>query len=248
MKKILFLFLFCVFKFSFAQKSINNYKYIIVPKQFEGFKKSDQYQTSSLLKFLFNKYNFTAYFDDETLPEDLARDKCSALLLSLKNKSGMFATKTQIELKDCFNTTVYTSKQGSSKLKEYKKAYHEAIRRSFKSIQALNYSYKPSTTVQQKKTIATEVSKPIVNQTKTTSLKTNSIVTGETLYAQPTDLGYQLVNSKPEIVFQILKTQYPDLYILKDANGMLIKKDNGFWDAQFYKDGKLMTKSYKIKF
>ena len=39
----------------FAQKSVNNYKYIVVPHQFEFLRSPDQYQLNSLAKFLFEK-------------------------------------------------------------------------------------------------------------------------------------------------------------------------------------------------
>ena len=64
MKRILLVALF-ISTASFAQKSINNYKYVIVPSKFDFVKGKDKYQTSSLTKFLFNKYGFTAFLDDE---------------------------------------------------------------------------------------------------------------------------------------------------------------------------------------
>ncbi len=55
----------------------------------------------------------------------------------------MFTTKSIVELRDCSNKIIFSSKEGKSKDKEYKKAYHEAIRNAFKSIQSLKYKYIP---------------------------------------------------------------------------------------------------------
>ena len=55
----------------FAQKNINNYKYIIVPTTYSFLGEEDKYQLNSLTKFLFNKYGFKAFFQDEEFPNDL---------------------------------------------------------------------------------------------------------------------------------------------------------------------------------
>ncbi|WP_299834355.1 hypothetical protein [uncultured Tenacibaculum sp.] len=260
MKKLLFLLLVST-SVAFAQKNINNYKYVIVPKNFDGFKSADQYQTSSLLKFLFNKHGFKAFFDDETKPEDLQMNNCKALTAVVKKGSGFLSTKATIEMRDCQNRVVYVSKEGFSKIKEYKRAYHEAIRESFVSVKGLNYKYIPpkeetkvvkrdlNVTTVRKQTLNTETQpKASVAVKEVKKVNTTSNSSFATLYAQPRENGFQLIDDKPQVVFKILKTQYPNIYILENANGMLIQKENGFWEAQFYKEGKLTTKSYKIKF
>jgi len=46
-----------------------------------------------------------------------------------------------VVLKDCKNNQLFISEEGSSREKEYKIAYHEALRNAFESIAALNYKY-----------------------------------------------------------------------------------------------------------
>ncbi|MGY0425733.1 MAG: hypothetical protein ACWIPI_02745 [Polaribacter sp.] len=67
------------------------------------------------------------------------------------------------------------------------------------------------------------------------------------LYAQPKENGFQLVNMKPAVVFTIFKTSLKDIFIIKDKNGTLYKKD-GSWIAEYYENGKLIGKQYQIKF
>lgn len=124
-----------------AQASVNDYKYIIVPKQFEFLKSPDQYETSSLTKFLFNKYGYTAFFEDEDLPEDLSKNRCLALRSHIQKNKGFLATKLQIDLKDCNGNIIMSSVEGSTKVKEYKKAFQIAIREAFVTFQFLNYEY-----------------------------------------------------------------------------------------------------------
>ena len=79
MKKIIFLG-FVISSFSiFGQQTVNNYKYVVVANKFDFLKKVDQYKTSSLTKFLFNKYGFTSFLNTEILPQEIRDNRCSSL-------------------------------------------------------------------------------------------------------------------------------------------------------------------------
>lgn len=131
-----------------AQTSINDYKYIIIPKQFEFQKSEDQYQLNSLTKFLFNKYGYTAFFEDESVPADLNQNRCLALKSDVKKVKGSFLkTKIQIDLKDCKGNVVMSSQIGDTKEKEYAKAYNLAIREAFQTYQFVDYKYVPNEAV-----------------------------------------------------------------------------------------------------
>lgn len=258
MKKILLIALF-ISTASFAQKTLHNYKYVIVPSKFDFVKSKDKYQTSSLTKFLFNKLGFTAFLDNEELPSELTDNRCKALTGTVFDDSGMFTTKSIVELKDCNNKVVFTSKEGKSKDKEYKKAYHEAIRDAFKSI---SYSYQPlseNTVVAKQEVVqeAEEVKEPevveeVVNATADATenpKKTLKNLENKTnvLYAQPTANGFQLVNTKPEVVFKVLKTSVKDVFVIKDKNGVLYK-DGNTWVAEYYNQNKKVVSKYQVKF
>jgi hypothetical protein len=143
MNKSFSISLFLMFSFSvlFAQKNINSYKYILVPQQFEFQKSADQYQLNSLTKFLFEKSGFTVLFTDENFPADLAINSCLGLKAKVNNDSGMFSTKMNLELTDCTNQVVFSTNDGKSKEKDYKTAYHEALRMAFVDIDNLKYTY-----------------------------------------------------------------------------------------------------------
>ena len=127
----------------FAQE-LDPYKYIIVPKQFDFLRSADQYQLNSLTKFLFNKKGMVALFEGEKQPDDLFNDQCLGLKTKIIENSNLLSTKLAIELTDCRNATVYTSQEGKSKIKDLKKAHHDALRKAFQSIQALSYTYDQS--------------------------------------------------------------------------------------------------------
>jgi hypothetical protein len=168
MKKHSFLatFLMVFITVSYAQKNnINSYKYILVPAQYEFQKTEDAYQVNSLTTFLFNRAGFTVFKTNETIPTELAQNSCLALKALVVNNSGLLSTKMQIKLVDCFNNAVYVTEEGTSREKDYQKAYHQAIREAFEEIESLNYSYQP--VIEKKETVTItekELPKPIVKE------------------------------------------------------------------------------------
>ncbi len=140
MKNIFFAMLFVGGFLGTAHAQLNDYKYIIVPKQFNEFKKENQYQTSTLVKYLFEQKGFTAFYGDE-LPAELSSNRCLGLWVDLIDGSSMFTTKAKLVLKDCAEKEVFSTKEGKSKSKEFKTAYSEAIRDAFDSFNTVNYVY-----------------------------------------------------------------------------------------------------------
>lgn len=260
MKKII-LNLFLLFTLSaYTQiEKLNEYKYVIVKDKFDFLKESDQYQTSSLTKFLLKKNGFNVFLSNEELPKDLLKNRCKVLTVSVVDDSSMFSAKSHIVFKDCFDKVLYTSQIGKSKQKEYKKAYHESIRRAHESMAEFKYAYAKKDNIidnsknvisTTKKTIPIVVSPKVkVNPVKKDAAIKESTITEkvEILYAQSKEIGFQLVNTSPAIIYQILNTNLKDVFILKGKSGILYKSGD-FWIAQYYENGKSQSKKYTINF
>tara|TARA_R110002124_G_scaffold86577_7_gene223739 strand:+ start:441 stop:1223 length:783 start_codon:yes stop_codon:yes gene_type:complete len=260
MKKI-FLVGFLISSFSFfCQQKINNYKYVIVANNFDFLNKADQYKTSSLTKFLFNKYGFTSYLNTDELPEDFNTNRCSSLFASVKEASSMFTTKVNVVLKDCNGKIVYTSLIGKSKEKDYKKAFHEAIRGAFKDPAIRNHSYNPPKNTNKAIVKATEAQKTLSKVKKIAVIKTvnantaisNKVtktkkITASVLASKPTNNGFQLIDTRLNVVFKVLKTTQENFFIIENKNGILYKK-NSNWIAEFYENNVLIQKEYQVKF
>ncbi|WP_100616302.1 hypothetical protein [Confluentibacter citreus] len=133
----------------FSQSNLNNYKYVIIPKRYTFLKDNDQFKLNSLTVFLFNKYGFQAFMEGEGYPDDLNADKCLALNADLLKDSSMFKTKFQLELNNCEGLTVYTTKVGESREKDFDRAYSQALRNAFKELETINYKYVPNNKVSQ---------------------------------------------------------------------------------------------------
>ncbi len=117
---------------------LNDYSFVVVPKRFDFQFQEDQYQLNSLLKFLFNKYGFHAYFENE-LPNT---SRCDGLWADVQGKPGFIWNEIVIYLKDCDGVIMYKSSVGKSKLKEYDAAYNESLRMAFESISMLGVQQK----------------------------------------------------------------------------------------------------------
>jgi len=276
--KVLYILLFAMGLNTVVNAQLNDYKYIIVPKKFDAFKSVNEYQTSTLVKYYFEENGFNALYDD-ALPVDLAGNRCLGLLANLEDGSNMFSTKITIVLKDCNNVEVYRSVEGVSKIKEYDKAYKDAIQKAFVSFAGMDYNYvsqeqeqKESATVtlnfkddvksvqenskehiiEQKATTEEQVYKAV--EPKPSSIvraaeKQSSELPTEVLYAQPTDFGYQLVDSTPKVVLKLQETSMDNVF-MTDFNGynaVVFQKD-GKWLLEYSKNGEKVQKELDIKF
>ena len=122
MKKYSILLLLFVMSFCYAQE-INQYKYALIPSKFDFLKETDQYQLNSLTKFLMEKQGFVAFLDnDDNMPEEMMISNCSKVFVEVTSNGNFMATKLTVVLKDCKGKVLFTSEQGKSKEKDFKKA------------------------------------------------------------------------------------------------------------------------------
>lgn len=260
MKRYALLLLLFISFSGYAQNTINNYKYVLVPEKFSFLKEQDQYRLNTLTKFLLTEKGFEAYYDNFELPTAIANNKCDALHAEVLEKNGMFTTNLTLLLKDCKGNIIFKSKQGKSREKEYKTSYNLALRDAFTSLDEVKYAYNGTVNAdQQIATTTTAVAAPVV-ATATVPVSAAVIATVKpvvaesnqpagTLYAQPTVNGYQLIDTTPKKVLTLWRTSVQDYFIADNgtANGIVLKK-SGEWFFEYYKDSKLMAEKLLIKF
>lgn len=225
--------------FSQASQNINDYQYIIVPESFDFLSEPNQHNLNELTKMLFDKQGFKTLYTKEKFPDEVAINRCKALYADLVKESGFLRTNLSIVLRDCQNQEVFKSKIGSSKEKELKKAYYEALRGASESVKALNYKYSGNES-------ATNVTS--LSDNKNTA-KPVEVVNENRLFAQPIANGYQLVDATPKVVLKIYRTSQADSYtaVSETKNGVVFKKGSE-WFFEYYKDDKLVSEKLDIKF
>jgi len=219
-KRSLLLVLVIIANTVVAQRSLNNYKYVIVPKKYDFLKSEDQYQVNSLTKFLFKKEGFESLFDNESKPQELAINPCLGLIAGVKNNSNMFTNKLVIELVNCKNEIIVTSEEGKSKQKDYKKGYQEALRNAFKSISSLNYKYNPvkEPSIVKKEETVVRV-EPAVNVKEVIPVK--EVVEAEEkpveIIEETTSVGIEVIET-PQEINEVKKEVVPSNLLYAQAN------------------------------
>jgi hypothetical protein len=251
MKKTLLLLALLISGVTFAQSAnINNYKYVIIPEKFDFLKQANQYNLNNFTKMVFEKYGFKAYYPNEKMPDELALNKCNALFGDLQNNSGMLSTSLTLVIKDCSGKVLFTSEKGKSRLKEYNKAYLEALREASTSLASLNYKYEAPTG-----TTAVENNQPVQQSIPLAAATTGNLAASaplnidSQLFAQPIANGYQLVDTTPKVVLKMYKTSQQDSYTAQGdgKNGVIFKKGND-WYFEYYQNDKLVSEKLNIKF
>lgn len=253
MKKHFLLFLLLLSFSGFAQQTINNYKYVIVPEKFDFLKQKDQYNLNSLTKLLLEDKGFIVYYDNSDLPNEISGNKCKALNLEVIGKSNMFSTILTLVLKDCKGKVIFKSKEGKSREKEYDVSYNLALRDAFSSLNDVKYEYKEAVGTSDEQPIAAAATvATVVAPTAHTAVKAitaDTIQTAGTLYAQQTTNGYQLIDTAPKIVLTLFKTSMDNYFIAENASshGTVFKKNDN-WVFEYYQNGKLKAEKLLIKF
>lgn len=270
------LLILMVVSVSFGSAQFNDYKYIIVPKRFDSFKKENLYQTSTTVKYLLAQKGFNAVYDDAL--QDLGKDRCLRLRVDLEDNSSLFLTKVTLVFKDCQSVEIFRTVEGKSKIKEYKSAYTDAIRKAFVSLEGITYNYRPKAQEQEKeevftisfkddvKTLEKGQNAAVVKQEATTENQTfksmaprpspyaetgdspqNGIV--EVLYAQPLENGYQLVDDSPKIRYRLVSTSVENLFLVHEGDGTgIVYHKNGNWWLEYAENGFTKVTKLSIKF
>ena len=257
--------------FSFALKAesqgdLNNYKYIVVPLQYDFLKGQDVYRLNTLTKFLFKKNNFDVYFDKQELPDDLFKDRCLALYADVKNVSGGFRkTGIEIILRDCKGVLLFKSDVGKSGDNNHKKRYQSALTDAFKSIEKQNYEYKPPLKDESKPKVQTEKQKIAEEVTATKSeeiTELNNKVENPTaksekqpivekketvLLATAINNGFQILDANNKTIMILLSTAAEDVFIVKEENAIVFK-ENGKWVYSANDGDVVLRKFLNIKF
>lgn len=238
MKKFL-LITFCLFTIATFSQSINNYEFVIVPTKFDFQRDENEYRLNTLVKYRLEEFGFKAFYNSDKLSTNF-NDRCLYLNTNVVDESSLFMTKLYIEFKDCNNTVIFKSAMGSSRTKERKIAYNEAMEKALLSVKNLNYKFEGK---------KTENSVKVTNTEASNSIEKTQVVNENSLFAQPITNGYQLVDTTPKVVLKMFKTSQPDYYTATSdsKNGVVFKKNNE-WFFEYYVNEKLVSEKLSIKF
>ena len=263
MKKTMAMFLFMGLSLFPAQAQLDNYKYFVVPKRFETFKDVNQYQTSTLVKFLLTRYAFDPIYDD-AIPEELFLNKCLGLTTQLEDNSTYLQTVVAIVFYDCRGQEVFRTQEGRSKNKEFKEAFSEAIQEAMRTMALLSHNYQgseeetveeqvvaqapdPVETIPEPETVVApaepavvaviveEASEPSVKE-ETVPEASESTKPEITYWEQTTsNNGFILTHPEKEVTWVLMKTSTAQVFmaISTTRQGVAFKQEKG-WRLEYY--------------
>ena len=209
-----------------AQTNLDQYKYVSVPNRFDFMKSSDQFQISSLAKFLLTKNKFTVLEDLEKYPADLAANQCLLLNLNVEQIKGFLKTKLEVQFLNCKNQVVFKSDIGMSREKDFKTAYHQSLRAAFSSVSEANYKF--NETVDTVSTNEEPISvKPAVSTPMQATDLSSSKLTSEILMTQ-TSYGFDIKDADGIVVYSLYQTMSDGIYIIDKLPGIVYKRGNRF--------------------
>ena len=228
MSKFIFL-ICCLISFipkSFSQVNLSDYSYVIVPEQFELLNEKDKYQLNSIAEFLFNKHGFHA-FKSESAPN---AGRCDGLYADLEKVTAILRTKLVVVLKDCNGDEVYRTEEGVSKLKEFKKAYQDAMRKAFTSFEDLNVRQKEIAVINEESVTKSkagsriEIQNPKVEDVKVETVKVTVpiVVSEEKLVASEAKLPSKL----PEVKFSNYSFNNKSFLLRKTTEGYSLYEES----------------------
>ena len=214
-----------------AQTDLNQYKYVSVPDRFDFLKTNDQYQMNSLTQFLLTKKGFTVLESIENYPSDLAANSCLLLDVNVEKIKGFLKTKLEVQFINCKKEVVFRSAIGTSKEKDFKTAYHQAIRAAFDSMEALNYNYEASAAIDIY--APTETSKPVLPKPSVQTPLAPVVVASVDPVDSPelpktlivsTAYGYDITDANGRVLFSIHPTMEEGIFIIDKLPGIAYKR------------------------
>lgn len=243
MQKLIFII---VVLFTISISAQSNYEVVIIPKKYSFLNENNQYNLNALTKSFFETEGFKVYFAEENLPKEIANNRCNVLFADVVANNTFFVSKLEVVLTDCQNNVLLTSAQGTSREKEYNKAYNESLRNALVSLRG-------KLRINNLNAVEKTIEKPIVEKTKLKEIQ--PVIAEEVklkedqLFALPIANGYKIVDSVPNIIFEIYKTSNDSVFIASKGtiNGILMKKTNS-WFFEYYKNEVLVSEKVEVKF
>ena len=225
----LFVFLIAVVK----AQTVSDYKYIVIPAEFNDFKDNKAYGLSNLLEKSLKAKKYTVLSSTKNdWPSDALMNPCSILNTDLLNDKSMFRNKLILQFKDCNNKVVFNEK-GSSMIKEFEPGFQDALKQTLVKIPVSN----PTTTVNKiAETTFTEPIKKELQGSKEAILQTSNVVrySNGTISVQKIQIDnnqFILVDGNSSVPFATFKSTTKEGVFNEKGSSMIKEFEPGFQDA-----------------
>lgn len=216
---------------------------IRIPEKFDFMSSPDQYGISTLLRLYFEKYQYQGVImtdvTEKALSKKIAPNEYGVII---KKKSNFFITRMQVVILDYEGNEIAVSPEGTSREKEFRYAYIEAIRAAMDQFTALkNRTLLTTTPTESKPTTSTPEPQAILEgkaplpERKVTIEK---YLEARTLSANSIGL-YEQKGLTPTLV--LYKTSSRDCFMVtqNDAPKGVLLYRNQQWFWEYYEENQL---------
>ena len=190
--------------------------------------------------YILIKNGFTVLESLENYPSDLSHNRCLSLNVNVQSIKAFLKTKLEVQFINCKKEVVYRSAIGSSRDKDFRTGYHQALRAAFASLSELNYNYKAVKIAVEDKLppIFTKVSNNAATVDavrKSVSLSARKEVSEISMVKKI--YGHDLVNTKGQVLYSLHQTIQEGLFIIDKLTGIVYKRGNS-WVREYVVDQK----------
>ncbi len=204
-------------------QNLSDYKYIVIPKEFNGFKADKSYGLNIILENSLKKKKYIILSETkDAWPFDANVNSCKVFNANVLEDKSMFRNKIILEFKDCKGQLIFTQKSSSS-IKEFEPGFQDALKQAIVKIPVSNPSSAIENIAERKsqediKTPEASKTNEIISQTLTAQKYTSGNLTLQKI--QIDDTQFILVDGNSSVPFATFKsTAKKDVYRVKLGSG-----------------------------
>lgn len=237
---------------TFCQSVFEDYNHVIIPTKFDFQERENEYQLNSLLRKLFKDEGFNTFMDTEITPIEYSNNPCKGLYVEVEKIKNILQVNVALSLLDCRRKVVISS-TGSSKEKEFRKGYQEAIRDAFLAVEKANFSLNPTRSSTAASIESKSLSKDERIEMRKETVRQQSEVFSldeEELYFFPEDGAIHIYGPDAYNIIAKLKPISENMFIFNsdDVDGVLTRQSNKDFELEYREKDSKETKTKIYKF
>lgn len=217
MKKIS-IFLSVIFLVLIKSQTVSDYKYILIPTEFNDFKENKSFGLNVILEKSLRGKKYIVLSETKTnWPVDALTNPCKVLSADVLDDKSMFRNKIILQFKNCNNQVIFTQKAGST-IKEYEPGFQDALKQGLMKIPVSNPSPEIERVAESKPAEEVNNNKVVVTESQTAQKYTNRNLILQKIKID--DSQFILIDGKSSVPFATFRsTTKKDVFRVKLSSG-----------------------------
>ncbi len=196
---------------------VSDYKYILIPQEFNDFKENKSFGLNRILENALRSKKYIVLSETKTKwPAEALVNPCKVLTADLLDDKSMFRNKIILQFKNCNNQVIFTQKAGST-IKEYEPGFQDALKQGLMKIPVSNPSLEIERVAESKPTEEVNNNK-VVTESQTAQKYTNGNLILQKIMID--DSQFILIDGKSSVPFATFRsTTKKDVFRVKLSSG-----------------------------